>query len=112
MQIPEEAAGPFVPYMMGLGLRLIVRLVGWCDKSKLQWWWWWLWLLKDFKAIVTLIVVGAGCASLWTTGLLLTAPQDYIPIDLTGLHITFSMSLMAGYLLSLLVCRRLKLEGI
>jgi hypothetical protein len=112
MQITEEAAGPFVPYMLGLGLRLLVRWVGWCVKTKLKWWQYWKWLAYDFKAIVTLLVVGAGCAAAWTTGILVTAVQDYIPVSLDGLPVTFSMSVMVGFLFSLLVCRRLKLEGI
>jgi len=112
MQVPEEVVGSFIPYMLGLGLRLVVRFVEWCNKTELRWWLWWKWLLKDFTAIVTLIVVGVGCASLWTTGLVLTAPQEYLPVNLRGVGVTFSMSIMAGYLLSLIVCRHIKLEGI
>ncbi len=111
MHVPEQVAGPLFPYLVGLGLRLLVRCVTWCNSTELRWWNYWKWLGRDFKGIVTLLVVGVGCASLWTTGIVITAAQDYIPADLSALHITTSTSVMAGYLFSLLVCKRLKLEG-
>ena len=118
--VTEPAAGLYAPYMGGLGLRVVVRWSDWMKKrsrgrcnrcrKEIGKYPWYSYPWHDLKAIVTLSLVGAGVAIFWTGGFWYVIAGEYIPIDLSGVIVTRSMSVMVGYLLSLVVCRRLALE--
>lgn len=118
--VTEPITALYPPYMVGLGARIGIRWADWIKKRRKgrcaacrkdvppPRWWTYPW--HDLKGWFTLAFVGAGFAWFWTGGFWVIIVSEYTPVDLSGVVVTRSMSGMVGYLLSVVVCRRLKLE--